>query len=438
MLQNESSFIAAELILMVETWLFFGKTEIPVRIPDENLIGIVEPPLREGSSNPKEEILRAIENPLGSQRLEEIVKPGKRIAIVVDDNTRTTPNNLILQSLLQKLEQSGIRNEDITIIIGCGMHSMKHEDSQNLIDEIVIGKVKTLIHDCNSQDLVFLGTTSFGTKVYVNKVFADADVRILTGDVGLHYYAGYSGGRKSVLPAIAGATTIKSNHAFLLNANARTGNLDGNPVHLDMEEAASLAKVDFALNVVLNTRGEVVKAFAGDLDQVFFESVKLVDEISKVTIERKADIAIVGVGGHPHDNSLYKSYKGIDSVLGVMSNNGVIILAAECSEGYGERVFYDWTMKFKSIVEIEREIKRNFAIGGHVAYYLMRALEGVKIILVSIMPDYYATGVFRLRTAKTLNSAVDAAFRITGRKGKILVVPHGEATLPIVKTQNQI
>lgn len=423
---------------MVETWLSFGKTEMPVRVPDENLIGIVEVPERKASTNPSEEILRALENPLGSQKLEEIVKPGKRVAVVVDDNTRATPNSLILPSLLQKLEQSGIRDEDITIIFGCGTHSMKTEDFRNLIGEAVAGKVKTLIHDCNAQDLVLIGTTSFGTKVYVNKVFADADIRILTGNVCLHYHAGYGGGRKSVLPAIAGANTIQSNHAFLLNAKARTGNIDGNPIHLDMEEAASLAKVDFALNVVMNSKDEIVRAFAGDLDQVFFEGVKLVDEMSKVPVERKADIVIVGVGGHPHDSSLYRAYKGIDSVLDVVSNNGVIVLVAECSEGYGNRVFYDWTMKFKSIVDMEREIKRNFAVGGHVAYYLMRALEGAKIILVSVMPDYYATGVFRLRTAKTLNSALDAAFRITGRKGRILVVPHGEATLPIIKTQNQI
>lgn len=423
---------------MVETWLPYGKTEMAVRIPDENLMGIIDAPKRKDSINPSEEIVRAIENPLGSQKLEEIAKPGKRVAIVVDDNTRATPSHLIVPCLLQKLEQSGVRDEDVTIIFGCGTHSMRLEDAPALIGEAIAEKVKVLIHDRNARDLVSLGTTSFGTKVYVNRVFAEADLRILTGDVGLHYYAGYGGGRKSVLPAIAGANTIKSNHAYLLNSKARTGNLDGNPVHMDMEEAARLAKVDFTLNVVVNSKNEIVKAFAGDLDQVFFEGVRLVDEMFKVPVEKPADIIIVGVGGHPHDSSLYKAYRGIDSVLDVVADNGVIILVAECSEGYGHRVFYDWMMKFKSLVEIEKEIKRNFVMDGYIAYYLMRALERVKIILVSVMPDYYATGVFRLRTAKTLNSALNAAFRITGRKGKILVVPHSEATLPIIKRESDL
>jgi nickel-dependent lactate racemase len=277
-----------------------------------------------------------------------------------------------------------------------------------------------------------VGKTSFSTKVYINKFFTNADVRILTGNVAFHCYAGYSGGRMSVLPAICGIKTIQQNHKLLLNPKSRTGNLDGNLVHKDMEEAAHLANVDFVINVVLNSQKKVLKSFAGDLNKTFLEGVKLVDEIYKVPIKKTAPIIIVSPGGYPMDIDLYQAYKGVDSVLNIVQDKGVIILVAECRQGYGNEVFYNWMVKFKKLKNIEREIRRKFILGGHKAYYFMKALEKVKIILVSVMPDYYATNVFRLQTAKTVNAALNLALRMVGRKSKIFVVPHGATILPIV------
>ncbi|MEM2250157.1 MAG: nickel-dependent lactate racemase, partial [Candidatus Bathyarchaeia archaeon] len=273
----------------------------------------------------------------------------------------------------------------------------------------------------------------YGTKVYLNRIFAEADLKILTGDVCFHYYAGYGGGRKSVLPGVAGEETIKANHAMLLHPNARAGVLDGNPVHEDMVEAARMAKVDFILNVVINSKGEVVRAFAGDLEQAFHEGVKLVDEMYRIPVDRRADIVVVSPGGHPFDVNLFQAYKGVDSALEVVKRGGVIILAAECLEGYGNQAFYDWMVKFKDIKAVEREIKRNFVVGGHKAYYLMKALQKAQIILVSAMPDYYATNIFRLKTARTVNEALNEAFKIVGENAKVWIMPYGNLTLPEVK-----
>ena len=188
-----------------------------------------------------------------------------------------------------------------------------------------------------------MGTTkTHGNKVYLNRTFAEADVKVLLGDVGFHYYAGYGGGRKSVLPAVSGEETIKHNHALLLHASAKTGVLAGNPVHEDMTEAAKLAKVDFMLNVVINSKGEIVKAFAGDLEQAFLEAVKLVDAMYRIVVDRRADIVVVSPGGYPADLNLYQSYKAVDNALEVVKRGGVIILVAECPEGHGNQVFYDW------------------------------------------------------------------------------------------------
>jgi nickel-dependent lactate racemase len=235
------------------------------------------------------------------------------------------------------------------------------------------------------------------------------------------------------MPAISSEETIKQNHAMLLNSNARTGLLDGNPVHQDMTEAATLAKVDFILNVVTNSKDEIVKAFAGDVQQAFSEAVKLVDEMYRVNVDRRADIVVVSPGGYPSDINLYQAHKGLDNALEVVKRGGIIILVAECVEGHGNQVFYDWMKRFKDLKEAEREIKRNFAMGGHKAYYLLKTLQNHQIILVSSLPDYYASNIFRLKTARAVNDALGEAMKLAGSQARVWTMPYGNFTLPTVQ-----
>jgi len=420
---------------MVEIWLPYGKTEVCARIPTGNFLGSLEPREKPGVQNPEAEIERAMREPLGTKRLREMAKLGDRVAIVVDDATRATPSYLMIPKILDELNSAGVKNEDITIIFACGIHrEVKDDEMKGLLGEETLKKVRAINHDPQAEDQVRLGTTSLGTEVCVNRVFAEADVKILTGDVGLHYYAGYGGGRKSVLPGVASVQTIQRNHALLLRPNARTGMLEGNPVHEDMVEAARLARVDFTLNLVTNSKQEIVKAFAGDMDQVFQEGVKLVDEMYKVPLERRADVVVVSAGGHPFDINLYQAYKGIDNALNAVKRGGVIVLVAECPEGHGHEVFYEWMTKFKTLKEMEKALSRNFLLGGHKAYYLRRALERVHIILVSIMPDYYAVNPFDLKSARAVNDALRDAFNLAGKNAKVWAMPHGNITLPVTKT----
>jgi nickel-dependent lactate racemase len=294
--------------------------------------------------------------------------------------------------------------------------------------------VKWVSHDCRAQDLVFVGTTkTFGNKVFLNRTFAESDVRILTGDICLHNYAGYSGGHVSVLPGIAGESTIKHNHAMLLDARAKAGVLEGNPVYVDMVEASGLAKVDFVLNTVSNTRGEAVRAFAGDMEQAFVEGVKLVDEMYRIPVDRRADIVVVSAGGYPTDVSLFEACEAVNNALEIVKRGGVIVLVAECSEGHGNEVFHDWMVRFHDLKTAEREIKRNFVWGGHKTYYLLHALQNHTIILVSSMPDYYAAQIFRLKTARAVNDALNDAFNIVGRNGRVWAMPLGSFTLPEIR-----
>jgi len=421
---------------MVDVWLPYGKTEVCVRVPTRSFLGSIEPVEKPGVSDAEAEIKRALKEPMGSETLSDIVKPEHKVAIVVDDATRPAPSYLMVPPILDELDNAGVEDENITVVFGCGMHkAVTHEEAVKLLGDGVLNRVKVISHDCKAQDLIYIGKTrKHGTKVYLNRVFAEADVKILTGDACFHYYAGYGGGSKSVLPAVSGEETIKHNHAMLLHPKAKTGVLEGNPIHEDMVEAAKLAKVDFVLNVVTNSKGEVVKAFSGDLEQVFYEGVKVVDEMYRVPVDRRADIVVVSLGGHPLDVNLFQAYKGVDGALEAVKRGGVIILVAECPEGHGNQVFYDWMVKFKDLKAIERGIKRHFVLGGHKAYYLMKALQRVQIILVSSMPDYYATNIFKLKTARAVNDALNEAFSIVGKKAKVWTMPYGNFTLPEIKT----
>jgi nickel-dependent lactate racemase len=424
---------------MVDVWLPYGKTDVCVRVPARNLLGTIEPKDQPGAADAKLEVERALKEPISSKRLSEIVKPESKVAIVVDDATRKAPSEAMLLPVLEELNAAGVKDENVTVIFGCGTHrAVKPEEAAALLGEEALKRVKTVSHCCTGTDLVNVGTTkTHGTKVNLNRVFAEADIKVLLGDVNYHYYAGYGGGRKSILPAVCGEETIKQNHALLLSASARTGNLEDNPVHVDMTEAARLAKVDFIVNVVENKKGEIVRAFAGDLEAAFLEAVKLVDEMYRVTVDRRADIIVVSAGGHPADIDLYQAYKGLDNALDAVKRGGVIILVAECPEGNGNQVFYDWMTRLGELKNVEREVKRNFVLGGHKAYYLLKALQNHQIILVSSLPDYYATSIFKLKTARAVNDALAEALKIAGSASRVWAMPYGSYTLPVFKAPEE-
>ena len=204
-----------------------------------------------------------------------------------------------------------------------------------------------------------------------------------------------------------------------------------------MTEAARLAKVDFIVNVVANRKGEVVKAFAGDLEGAFLEAVKLYEEMYLVKVDRRADVIVVSAGGYPADISLYEAYKGLDNALDAVKRGGVIILVAECPDGHGNQVFYEWMTRLADIKNVEREIKRNFVLGGYKTYYLLKALANHQIILVSSLPEYYANSVFKLKTARAVNDALAETFKIAGSASRVWAMPWGSYTLPVFKAPEE-
>jgi nickel-dependent lactate racemase len=418
---------------MVDVWLPYGETEVCLRVPTRNFLGCIEPVSEKAVQDAEAEIERSLNEPIGSKHLKEIVRPGNSVAVVVEDGFAPGPSRLMVSNLLKELNKAGVSDESVTFILGYNVRRVLGGEVVGILGEDIVKRVRVICHDCRAADNVYVGTTKFGTKVYLNRVFVEADVKILIGELGFHWYAGYGGGREGVIPGVAGEETIKHNYAMILSGNAKPGVLDGNPVHEDMLEAAKLARVDFILNVLLSRKGEVVRAFAGDMEQAFYEGVKLINEVYRVPVYRRAEIVVVSPGGKQADLTLSKALRAVEGALEVVKRGGVLILAAECIGGYGDEVFHDWMVKFKDLKAVEREVRQNPVFGGHLAYYLLKALQKVQIILVSAMPDYYAENVFRLKTARTANEALNEAFKILGENSRVYVIPYGNFTLPDVK-----
>ena len=418
---------------MVKVSLRYGKTVLSSTVPDEKLLESIEPRDKPGVANPGSEILRALDNPLKSEKIPEIVKKGDKVVIVVDDATRSTPSRLMVPPILDQLNSVGVQDRDVTVIFGRGSHRLvTPEEMRNLVGDEVTHRVKVVNHDCRAPDLVHVGDTSRGTKVYLNKTFVDADVKILTGDVELHYYAGYGGARKSVLPGVAGIESIIHNHQMAIDPKAKLGNIEGNPVHLDMMEAAKLGRVDFVINVVMNTDSEIVSVFAGDLEKVFLEGVKVVGEIYKIPAKGEADIVLTDAGGSPRDINFYQAHKALEAATNIVRPGGVIVLAAECPESKGSQAFYEWMKRCKNSREVEDEIKKNFGPGGITAFTMYKALEKSTIISITDLPEYESKNILRLKPAKTLDEALKMAFDIVGEDAKVSVLPMGSLSLPVL------
>jgi nickel-dependent lactate racemase len=416
---------------MVEIQIKYGNSAIPYEIPAKNLWEIVAPKKEPPRiKTPITEIARAIQNPIGAPPLSKLITPGSKIVITQDDHTRGTPGHLILPPLLDTLNSCGIPDKNITVVFACGIHrAVKPEEQKALVGEAVLDRVGCLSHNCDATDLVQLGLTSRKVPVEINALAAKADHIIATGKCEYHYYAGFSGGRKSIFPGIASRRGINKNHALMIDDRAVTGNLAGNPVHEDMLEAAKMTKICFILNIVQNTENELIAAFVGDLVSAHLAAVQFYDTLYRIPVQGLADIVLVGAG-YPKDIDLYQAHKAIDNAQRIVRPGGVIICALECQDGYGNPVFYEWAKQYKTYEQLEAQIRNNFEMGGHKAYYLAKARKKAKIILVSSLKPKEIKDVFLLEPAKTIEDAMEMAYSWVGREAKVTFMPNGTITLP--------
>lgn len=410
--------------------LKYGKETIEVDVPSSKLVGIYEPRLQKGIRRIEEEIKRALCHPLGSEELKDMAKLGDKVAIVIDDITRPLPSQEILPPLINELTSWGIKEEDIIIIIATGLHrKLTKQEINRLVGKEVVDRVKVINHDPYSKEnLVYLGRTSRGSEIYINKTFIEADVKILVGDIEYHQFFGYGGGAKSIHPGIADAESIRRIHSQLDSPGARAGILKGNPLQEEIKEVVQMIKPDFVLNVVLNSKRGVVRAFAGDLFEVFHQGVELVDEMYKIKIPQRVDTVIASCGGFPRDIDLYQSQKAIESAKKAVKQGGRIILLARCQEDWGSKIFQEWMKEAKNPEEIIKRIKKKFIIGAHKAFLFAKEVQWAKVYLYSEMDPSEVKDAFLhpLSNLKEVDSLLEEA-------EEIIALPHATTTLPWIE-----
>lgn len=416
---------------MVEIWLPYGRTEVSVRVRDEDLLGIVQLNEKPSSIDPRAEIERAVESPVGGNRLGDRVGSEDTVAIVLGLNEPKVAVS-VLESVLKELRISGVKDSNITVLVGSAVWAPANREQISSLLKESHEEVRTFLHNHLAGDTVLLGETSSGITVHMNRIFAESKVKLLIGEISVNCLTAYTGGPETLLRGAAGIETVRQCYAKIADPNSKIGIIERNPVFEEMRRIAEVAKVDYAVDAVLNSKRELMAAFAGNLDDVFAQGVKLIDEMCRVQIDNKADVAVVSAGGAPYDTDLHGAYRAIHTALDLVKKDGALVLVAECAGGFGSEVFYEWMTRFRESKEMEKEIKRNFKIGAEVAYFLNKALEYSRIYLVSVMPDYYANGVFRMRTARNVNAALQSAIRAVGKDSKIFVVPQGSSILPVV------
>lgn len=341
--------------------------------------------------------------------------------IIVSDTTRPTPTSKFLPPLISELNAGGV--EDVTVVFGLGIHRNQTEDEKKNIMGQLHGKVRSIEHDIN--DCTYLGTTSRGTPVEVFRPVAEADIVICTGTIEFHYYAGYSGGAKSMLPAVSSKRSIYANHALMLDPKSSAGRLDGD-VREDIEEAGAMLGIDFILNVVLNEKKEILFAVAGDYIAAHRKGVEFLDRLSKIKVEQ-ADIIIVSPGGWPRDINIFQSHKALEHVKNALKDEGSMILVAECSEGYGNRVYEEW-LKFNRDEAIEK-FKAGFVMGGHKAALIAALSKKVDLYLVSALPDDMVRKSYFIPAA--LKDAIEMALNKNGENVKIHMIPYAGSMLAV-------
>ena len=371
----------------------FGTGFQEVEVPEQNLIGELHANEVPVGLTGEAEVRRALENPIGSPRLKDIVHAGETVAIVTSDVTRPMPTKLVMPALLDELYAGGVRKEDITLVFALGSHRHQtDEERQRLAGERAWNEIKCV--DSDPDNCIGYGTTSRGTPVDITRVVAQADRRICLGNIEYHYFAGYSGGAKAIMPGASTRAAIQANHSRMILPEAKAGALEDNPVRLDIEEAGAMVGIDFIVNVVLSEHKEILKAVAGDVTKAHREGCRFLDTLYRKELSAPADIVLVSQGGAPKDLNLYQTQKALDNAKHAVKDGGVIILIGSCREGLGERTFEQWMTSAPTAHSLIERIGREFRLGGHKAAAIAMVLEKAEVDLVSELDDDFVRSIF--------------------------------------------
>lgn len=410
----------------------YGNTVQKVCIPNKNLKYILKANDIVHERHGKEAVKYALKNPISSKPLCDFDLKDKKIAIITSDISRPVPSYEIIPDVLSELYKAGAKKENITVVFALGSH--RHhtkEEMIKLVGEDVFGEV--LCEDSNPDDCINMGKTKNGTPVDITRTVALADFRIGIGNIEYHYFAGFSGGAKALMPGVSTPDAIQCNHSLMVDENSCAGKLLGNPLRADIEEAETFCHLDFIVNAVLDEHKKIVYCVAGDVTKAHRTGCKYLEKMYKCEIKETADIVLVSQGGSPKDANLYQTQKALDNAKHAVKKGGTIILIGECKEGFGSKKFEDWLINSPSAEYMVKRIKTDFQLGGHKAAAIGMVLQNAEIYLVSDFDDETVEKIF-LTPKKSAQEAFNDALKKHGEDASVIAMPFGGATLPVSLT----
>lgn len=415
----------------------YGKKRLSYDFRNEELVDILHPSIGRycPEKEPEQLVEQALEHPIGSQRLEELAEGKKKIVIIISDHTRPVPSRVILPPMLRRIRTVN-PHAQITLLVATGCHrdTTQAELADKLGSEIA-ARERIVIHNCDRREqLTNIGVLPSGGECEINSIAMEADLLLAEGFIEPHFFAGFSGGRKSVLPGIAGRTTVLSNHCseFIDHPNARTGILEGNPIHADMLWAARRAKLAFIVNVVLNEEKRVIHAVAGDMEQAHLEGVRFLKDLcSAEAVE--ADVAVTTNGGYPLDQNMYQAVKGMTAAESTVRQGGVIIMLAQSGDGVGGEHFYRQLAQepdlHKTMALFRSRGRTETVPDQWQTQILLRILIHAKVIYVSDMEDSVVSQMHMI-PAHSIGEALGKARLILGKEQlRIAAIPDGVSVI---------
>lgn len=410
-------------------------------LDDAKILSEIKMPEMQPIEDLQAAILEAIYHPINSKPINELVQAGSKVAFICNDPTRVANSHDFMPVLVNELNALGVADSDMKIVFALGTHrKMTAQEMTEAVGEDVAGRIAMYNSDCNVQsDFEYFGETSFGTPVWLNKLICDVDLVIMTGSIVHHFFSGFGGGRKAILPGVAAMETIRKNHSLMMDSNAQLGKLAGNPVYEDQVEGVSLFAAKhqlFLFNAVLDAKKQFLKIFAGDWMQAHLEACDFVNKVYGVEVKAPADVVIASCGGYPKDINVYQLQKTMDNAWCAVKDGGVVVIIGECEEGSGSAALEKALQEHPSPDAVKAQLEKNFVIGAHKAFAITRLMKKAKFILVSALDKQIAKDLL-FETADTVEEALKMAEKYVGSEYKITLMPQGSLTVPIIVKSNK-
>lgn len=415
----------------MELQIPYGKNEkLDIKVPDKNILAVVYPN-KVRKQNESEILLRAVDNPINSKSFKKFLADANDILFIVNDGTRPTPTAKILDILYER-----IKNMNIRFIIATGSHKNPTPEEIDFIFGKYYGifKNQIYIHDCNkNEDMNYIGTSKYGTEIYINRLAIEAHKIVVIGSVEPHYFAGYTGGRKSFIPGIVSRKTIEQNHKHALKREAQALVLTGNPIHEDIIDALKFFKNNeiFSIQTVLDGERNIYAVKSGHIHDSFHAAIDKSQEIYCAKIPEKADI-VVSIAPYPMDTDLYQSRKTLENGKLALKQNGILIMVSKCRNGIGPPTFLELLSTCKSPEDVYMKISQGYRLGYHKAAKMADIASWAEMWAITDLDDKVIEAIF-VKPFHNLQEAIDKAIQKKGTNSKIIFLMDGSNMIPVVE-----